>query len=195
MLRRLLTTFAVFLITATSVMSAAWEIDRAHSSVGFSVRHLVISDVKGTFGDFSATIEFDADKLEAGSVEMTVQVASIDTDEAKRDEHLRSPDFFDAENFPVMTFKSSKVHEVSGQSFKLTGDLTIRGITKEVTFDGTYRGVIDDPWGNTKAGFSATARINRQDFDVKWNKALDAGGVVVGDEVTITLELELGMVK
>ena len=195
MLKQVFTVIAAFLITTASVTSATWEIDKAHSSVGFSVRHLVISDVKGTFGDYSGTIEFDTGKLEGGSVEFTVQVASIDTDEAKRDEHLRSADFFDVENFPVMTFKSKKVHDISGENFKLTGDLTIRGITKEVTFDGTFRGVVADPWGNTKAGFAVTTKINRQDFDVKWNKTLDAGGVVVGDEVTINIELQLGMAK
>ncbi|UCE23542.1 MAG: polyisoprenoid-binding protein [Candidatus Zixiibacteriota bacterium] len=194
-LRQVFTVLAAFLTTSAGATSATWEIDKAHSSVGFSVRHLVISDVKGTFGDYSATIEFDADKLEGGSVEFTVQVASIDTDEAKRDEHLRSADFFDVENFPAMTFRSKKVHDVSGENFKLTGDLTMRGITKEVTFDGTFRGVVTDPWGNTKAGFAVTAKINRQDFDVKWNKTLDAGGVVVGNEVTINIELELGMAK
>ena len=187
--------FAVVLILSGVANGAGWEIDKAHSSVGFSVRHLVISNVKGSFGDFNATTDFDADNLKAGSVEMTVQVTSVDTDDAKRDGHLRSADFFDAENFPVMTFKSRKVHDVAVKNFKITGDLTIRDVTKEVTFDGVFNGVMNDPMGNTKAGFSAATKVNRQDFNVKWNKSLDAGGVVVGDEVTINLELELGMIK
>ena len=195
-MHRILTmVLGLFLLLSSVVSGASWEIDKSHSSVGFSVSHLVISNVKGSFGDFAATIAFDADKLEAGKVEMTVQVASIDTDDAKRDDHLRSADFFDVENFPVMKFKSSRVHDIAGKEFKLTGDLTIRDVTKEVTFDCAFNGVIDDPWGNTKAGFSAFVVINRQDFNVKWNKALDAGGVVVGDEVKISLELELGMIK
>jgi len=177
------------------VSGAGWELDKSHSSVGFSVSHLVIANVKGSFGEFSGTFDFDAEKLESGMVEMTVQVASVDTDDAKRDDHLRSADFFDSETFPTMMFKSKKVHDVSGKNFKITGDLTIRDISKEVTFDCVFNGVVDDPWGNTKAGFSAETKINRQDFNVKWNKSLDAGGVVVGDEVKITLELELAMVK
>lgn len=195
MLKRLLAVVVATALLAVSAGAAEWEIDKAHSSIGFSVSHLVIAKVKGNFGDYSGSFSFEPDKLATGTVEMTVQIASVDTDDAKRDEHLRSPDFFDAENFPEMTFKSKSVHDVDGNRFKLTGDLTIRGTTKEVTFDCEFRGVVTDPWGNTKAGFGATAKIDRQDFGVKWNKSLDAGGVVVGNEVTISLELELGQVK
>ena len=195
MLKRLLVLTIVFAFSATGSQAADWEIDVAHSSIGFSVSHLVISKVKGSFHDYSATINFEADKLESGTVEMTVQIGSIDTDDAKRDEHLKSPDFFDAAGFPSMTFISKSVHDIDGNKFKITGDLTIRGTTREVVFDAEFRGVVNDPWGNTKAGFSATSEINRQDFGVKWNKSLDAGGVVVGDDVTIELELELAMVK
>jgi len=193
--KRLTTFVFITLFAAATTGAAQWTIDKAHSSVGFSVRHLVISNVKGNFGDYTGNIEFAPEKLQSGTAQITVQVASIDTDDARRDEHLRSPDFFDAVQFPAMTFKSTKIHDVNGNEFKMTGNLSIRDITKEVTFDCVFHGVVDDPMGNTKAGFTATAKINRQDFDVKWNKTLDAGGVVVGDEVAITLELELGMVK
>jgi polyisoprenoid-binding protein YceI len=194
-LKRITVIILALSVSTAAINAAQWEIDKAHSSISFSVRHLVISNVKGNFGDYSGSIQFDVDKLESGMVDMTVQVTSIDTDEAKRDDHLRSADFFDVKNFPVMKFKSKAVHDITGENFKLTGDLTIRDITREVTFDCDFRGVVNDPWGNTKAGFSATAKINRQDFDVKWNQTLDAGGVVVGDEVTIAIELELATVK
>lgn len=195
MARRILLSALLLLLLPAFTLGAEWEIDKAHSSVGFNVRHLVIAKVNGQFSDFTGSFVFDTDSLEAGMVEMTVMVASVDTDDEKRDEHLRSPDFFDAATFPEMTFKSKKVHDVSGDSFKITGDLTIRDVTREITFGCTFNGVVKDPWGNTKAGFSATAKINRQDFNVKWNKALDTGGVLVGDEVTINLELELGVKK
>jgi len=183
------------LFVGTAAGAAQWTIDKAHSSIGFSVRHLVISNVKGTFGDYTGDIEFAPENLEAGKASITVQVTSVDTDDAKRDDHLRSPDFFDVAQYPTMSFTSTKVHGLEGNKFKMTGNLSIRDIIKEVTFDCVFHGVIDDPAGNTKAGFTATATINRQDFDVKWNKTLDAGGVVVGNDVDITLELELGMVK
>ena len=194
MLRKSAIAIALIML-ASSISAAQWEIDKPHSSVGFTVRHLVVSKVNGTFGDFKGSIEFEPGNFEKGRVEMTVQIASIDTNEPKRDAHLRSGDFFDAENFPTMTFVSKRVHDIEGDSFKMTGDLTIRGITKEITFDCEFNGLIADPWGNTRAGFSAASKLNRQDFDVKWNQTLDAGGVVVGDEVTINIELELTKLK
>ncbi len=194
MLRNL--AIAVLMIFMTGTVGAAqWEIDKAHSSIGFTVKHLVVSKVNGSFGDFSGSIAFEPDQLQNGTVKMTAKIASVDTNDPKRDDHLRSPDFFDAATFPEMTFVSRKVHDIDGNEFKITGDLTIRDVTKEVVFDCVFNGVVNDPWGNTKAGFSATAKINRQDFGVKWNKSLDAGGVVVGDEVTINIELELGKAK
>lgn len=185
----------LFLSTALMADAATWKADAVHSSVGFDVKHLVISKVHGNFRDFDATVEFDGKDLEKGSVNMTVQVTSVDTDNKDRDDHLRSGDFFDVAEYPAMTFKSTKVHDIVGNKFKLTGDLTIRGVTKQVTFDSEFNGVVNDPWGNTKAGFSATTTINRQDFKVSWNKSLDAGGVVVSDDVTIDIELELGQQK
>jgi polyisoprenoid-binding protein YceI len=192
---RLLYAVAVLLIFGPAVhadtTSTAWSIDAAHSSIGFSVRHLVVSKTKGSFGEFTGEISFDGKNLEKGTARITVQVSSIDTDDEKRDGHLKSPDFFDAEKYPTMQFKSKKVVPGKDGTFKLIGDLTIRDVTREVTFDGEFHGLIDDPWGNTRAGFTAQTRINRQDFNVTWNQTLDAGGVVVGDEVGINLELEL----
>ncbi len=191
MVKRGIVASLLIVALAGGVNAATWTIDKVHSSVNFSVRHLVVSKVRGNFTDFDGTVKFDEGKLKDGSVELTVQTASIDTDNADRDDHLRSADFLYVEEHPVMSFKSKKVTDLNGDKFKLIGDLTIRGITKEVVFDCEYYGAVDDPWGNTKAGFSAETTINRQDFDVKWNKTLDAGGFVVGDDVDIAIELEL----
>ncbi|MBU0985431.1 MAG: YceI family protein [candidate division Zixibacteria bacterium] len=179
------------LAVAAAGTASEWGIDAAHSSVGFEVRHLVISKTKGNFQDFSGTVTFEDGKLAAGSAEFTIQVASIDTDNEDRDKHLKSPDFFDVEQFPTMTFKSTKVTPGEDGAFKLVGDLTIKDVTKSVTFDCEFHGVVKDPWGNTKAGFSAMTTIDRSEFNISFNKAMETGGLVVGNEVSITLELEL----
>lgn len=178
---------------ALSASAQKWEVEKVHSSVGFSVKHLVISKVKGNFRDFSGTINFDGKNWDKASAEMKVMVGSINTNDDKRDAHLKSADFFDAGQFPEMSFKSKKVTKGEGDAFKLVGDLTIRGITKEVTFECEFNGMTDF-MGTSKAGFSAQTKINRQDFGVSWNKTLDTGGVVVGDEVEIYLELEANKV-
>ncbi len=184
------TAASVVLAFASAATAEKWEIDIPHSSIGFSVRHMVVTKTHGKFNDFAGHIEFDGKNVEKGSVEITAQAASIDTDNEKRDNHLKSPDFFDAEKFPAVTFKSKKVVKGSGSEFKLIGDLTIKDVTKEVTFDCEFNGLINDPMGNTRAGFSATAKINRQDFNVKWSQKLDTGGLVVSDEVQIAIEIE-----
>lgn len=181
---------SVYAADETEAASNSWKIDGAHSSIGFSVRHLVISKVKGGFNDFSGSVTFDGENLSAGSVEFTVKVASIDTDNEDRDKHLSSPDFFDVEKYADMTFKSKSV-VVSEDGFMLVGDLTIKDVTNEVTFNCEFNGTVVDPWGNTRAGFSAVTKINRQDFNITWSKALETGGLVVSDEVTIQLELEI----
>ena len=186
----------MFVALVLSGQAATWNVDKAHSSIGFKVSHMVISKVNGNFKQFDGTIEapmMDEKKLdlENSAVSMTVDVASIDTDNEDRDKHLRSEDFFDVVQYPSMTFVSKEVIPQEGNKFKLVGDLTIKDVTKEVTFDGTFNGVVTDPWGNTKAGFSAETTINRQDFNVEWNKTLDAGGLVVGDDVEIMIEMEL----
>jgi len=165
-----------------------WVLDAAHSDVQFSVRHMMISKVRGTFGVKSATLIAPENPLEA-KVEATVDVASVNTRDEGRDAHLRSADFFDAENHPTMTFRSTGVRIENGE-FLVDGDLTIRGITKPVTFDFEFGGFGSDPYGNYKAGATAKAVINREDFGLTWNAALETGGVLVGKEVTIELDLQ-----
>jgi len=180
--------FVAFL--GTFVQAEEWNIDKAHSSIGFSVRHLVVSKTRGDFDEFTGMMNFDGKNLEAGSVEFTIQTTSIDTDNEDRDKHLRSDDFFNVEKFPEMVFKSKKIVKGDGDSFKLIGDLTIRDVTKEVTFEVEFNGVVTDPWGGTRAGFSAESTIDRKDFNITWSKTLDGGGLVVGDDVKITVEVE-----
>ena len=181
---------AMAFLLGMSVQAAEWGLDPVHSAVEFSVRHLAISKIKGKFKDFDAKMVFDGKAVENGSAEFTIQVASIDTDNEKRDNHLKSSDFFAAEENPTITFKSKKVTAVKDGKFQITGDMTMRGVTKEVTFDCELHGVVKGPMGGTRAGFSAETTINRHDFGVSWSKTLDAGGLVVSNDVKLTLELE-----
>ena len=179
--------------TATTIdipgyKTGTWVLDPAHSEVTFSVRHMMISKVRGTFGIKSATLVAPENPLEA-TVEASVDVTSVDTKDEGRDNHLRSADFFDVENHPTMEFRSTGARVEAGD-FLVDGDLTIRGITKPVTFEFDFGGFGVDPWGNYKAGASATTTINREDFGLTWNAALETGGVLVGKDVTITLELQ-----
>jgi polyisoprenoid-binding protein YceI len=191
MFKRFSIAFLVAVALGASAMADTWNIDKAHSSVGFSVRHLVISKTKGTFVDFTGMVEFDGKNLDKASVQAIVQMASVNTDDEKRDEHLRAPDFFDAEKYPTMTFKSTKIIPGDDNEFEMIGNLTIKDVTKEVSFEGEFSGVMDDPWGNTRAGFSAETTINRQDFNVAWENKLQDGSLVVGNDVKIELEIEL----
>ncbi|MFT4258456.1 YceI family protein [Microbacterium sp.] len=168
--------------------AGTWALDPAHSEVTFSVRHMMISKVRGTFGVKSATITAPENPLEA-KVTASVDVASIDTKDEGRDAHLRSADFFDTEHFPTMDFVSTGVRIEDGD-FLVDGDLTIRGVTKPVTFEVEFGGFGTDPWGNYKAGASAKTVIDREDFGLTWNAALETGGVLVGKDVTITLDLQ-----
>ena len=167
-----------------------WKVDPAHSSLNFTVRHMVISTVHGQFTSFSGEANWDGKDLSAGSITVTADTKSISTDNQKRDDHLRSSDFFAADSFPAITFKSTKVTPAKDGKFTITGDLTIRGVTKPVTFDAEFSGVVD-AFGSQRAGFSAEATINRQDFGVSWSKALDSGGLVAGNDVKMTIEMEL----
>jgi polyisoprenoid-binding protein YceI len=169
-----------------------WQIDPAHSAAHFSVRHLMISNVRGEFTKLSGSAVIDPVNSEKSTVEVTIDAASINTREPQRDEHLRSPEFFDVAKYPTLTFRSKRVEAHGADEFKLTGDLTIHGVTKEVSFDveGPTPSV-KDPWGNIRAGITASAKINRKDFGVAWNAFTEAGGLVVGDEVKITIEAEL----
>ena len=162
-----------------------WNVDASHSEVGFTARHLMVSKVRGQFKDFAAVVNV-TQPFEQSTVEATVQLASVDTNGADRDTHLKSADFFDVENNPDMTFTSTKVTDDS-----LEGNLTIKGITKPVVFDLDFGGISADPWGGTRAGFEATTEINRKDFDLTWNVAIEGGGVLVGEKVKIALDVQL----
>jgi polyisoprenoid-binding protein YceI len=166
-----------------------YDIDASHSSVGFKIRHIV-SKTSGNFKKFAGKFTYDPKDDKVWKVEAEIDTATIDTNDKKRDEHLRSPDFFDVKKYPKMTFKSTKVLEHDDEKAKVEGDLTLHGVTKPVVLDIEYTGEGTDPWGNKKAGFTATTKIDRKDFGLTWNKTLDAGGVVVGDDVNIALEIE-----
>jgi polyisoprenoid-binding protein YceI len=185
-------TSALASIPGTLARGSSWQIDPAHSHVEFAVRHLMISTVKGAFGDVRGTVWVDENDGRAALVDITIQVASIDTRQEQRDAHLRSADFFDAERFPAITFRSRSVEGNHHDSkFRLAGDLTIRDVTREMVLDVVSEGRLTDPWGAERAGFSAQGKIDRTDFGLTWNQALEAGGVVVGNEVKISIEVEL----
>lgn len=169
-----------------------WQIDPAHSAAHFSVRHLMISNVRGEFTKLAGSALINPADPAKSTVEITIEAASINTREPQRDEHLRSADFFDVANYPTLTFRSTRVESLGADNSKLTGDLTIRGVTKPVTFDveGPTASV-KDPWGNIRAGITASAKINRKDFGVAFNALTETGGLVVGDEVKISIEAEL----
>ncbi len=192
---KLVLTLSLLFIFAFNATAQDWNVDKAHSSFGFSVRHMVISKTTGKFHDFEGKVSFDGENTDKGSVELSIQTASIDTDNEERDTHLKSADFFDVEKFPTMSFKSTSSTPIKDGNFQLTGDITIKGVTTTVTFDCNFHGAIADPWGNTRAGFSASTKISRKEFGLTWNKALETGGLIVGDEVTINLELELVQAK
>ena len=181
---------SALLIIPASVWGAEYQIDPAHSSAQFSVRHMMVSNVRGEFTKLSGKVIYDPQNLDASSVEAVIDANSLSTREAQRDTHLKSPDFFDVAKYPTLTFKSKQVYRANGQLL-VKGDLTMRGVTKEVvlTVDGPTP-ELKDPWGNLRIGASATTHVNRKDWGLNWNAALEAGGVVVGDDVTLTIDLE-----
>ena len=176
--------------TQTQTRTATWAVDKTHSRVEFAVKHLVVTTVKGYFRDFDATAYLDEAKPENSSVTASIDVASIDTNLADRDAHLRSDDFFNAEQFPKITFESTRVEPAGEGRAKVYGDLTIRDVTKPVVLETEYEGQIDDPWGNRRAAFTASTEIRRSEFNVRWNQAIETGGAVVSDKVKITLHIE-----
>jgi len=172
--------------------ASTWTIDPDHSNIGFKVRHLMVSNVKGSFDKHTGTVEINDKDITKSKVEVSIDTNSINTNVQKRDDHLRSADFFDVAKFPTMTFVSKKIAQAGKDKLKVTGDLTLHGVTKEVVLDveGPSK-ESKDPWGSLRKGATATTKINRKDFGLVWNKALETGGVAVGDEIIITLEIEM----
>ena len=189
-MKKLFVLFAGMSLTIAAT-AQSWNFDKSHSSVNFSVTHMVVSEVDGSFKDFKGEVKSDKPDFSDLSADFIIQVGSITTDDEKRDGHLKSPDFFDAAKYPTITFKSTSVKKVSDKKLELEGDLTMHGVTKKVKWDVKYNGTIKDPYGNNRAGFKSTTTINRKDYGVSWNKTLDAGGVAVSDEVTITVNTEI----
>jgi len=183
---------AAALLAPLHVFAATYNIDPAHSTIGFKVKHLMITNVKGVFEKFKGTVTIDEKDITKSKVDVTIEMASIDTNIVKRDDHLRSPDFFDVAKFPTMTFVSTKVDKVGADGLKVTGNLTIKGVTRQVVLNVEGpTGEVKSPQGDVKRGASATTTINRQDFGVSWSKKLDGGGVVVADDVYISIDTEL----
>jgi polyisoprenoid-binding protein YceI len=168
----------------------SWNLDTVHSGINFSVRHMVVSKVRGRFTKFTGNVELDEGDLTRSVVEATIVASSIDTGTGQRDDHLRSADFFDVEHFPQIRFRSTRIEKLGGERYRLTGDLTIRDVTRPIELDAEYGGRGKDPWGNERVGFTAKAALDRKDFGLKWNQALETGGVLVSDRVEIELEVQ-----
>jgi len=167
-----------------------WQLDPSHSSVEFAVKHMVVATTRGRFHNFEVDAEIDETNFPASRATVRIDAASLDSRDEKRDEHLRSADFFDVEKHPQITFATTRI-EPKGSNYRIVGDLTIRGVTREVALDGEVSGPVKDPWGNEKLGISASGKVNRKDFGLVWNMALEAGGVLVSDDVKMTIETEL----
>ncbi|MBF8296865.1 MAG: YceI family protein [Bacteroidetes bacterium] len=188
---KLLLLMTLLISMSALAQKTAWKLDRSHSSVEFSIRHFVISEVTGRFKDFDISVNASKPDFTDAEIEATIKVTSINSDNEKRDGHLRTDDFFNAEKFPEIKFKSASFEKVGENKYKITGDLTIRDVTKKVTFDAIYNGSIKSPWGALVTSWKATIAVNRFDYGLKWNKTIEAGGLIAGDAVTITLNLEL----
>jgi polyisoprenoid-binding protein YceI len=184
---------AAVALTAFPVAAHAsdWQIDPSHSTAQFSVRHLMVSNVRGEFGKLSGQVQLDDADVTHSTVEATIDATSINTREPKRDAHLKSPDFFDVAKYPTLTFKSTQIKKAGKDKLAVTGDLTLHGVTRPVTLDVQLTQEVKSPFGDTRRGASATGKINRRDFGLTWNKAIEAGGVVVGEEVSLTIDVEL----
>jgi len=192
MIRAFAVAAGLFVAAASSVQAQTWTIDSSHSAAQFAVRHMMVTTVRGDMGKITGAVSFDPAQPAAGSIDATVDVTGINTREAGRDKHLKSADFFDVEKFPTITFKSKKIDPAAGGGFKVTGDLTMKGVTKEVVLDvEPLRPVIKDQRGASRTGTTATTKLNRQDYGVNWSRALDGGGVVVSDEVSVTIDIQL----
>ena len=170
--------------------AGAWKIDPVHSHIGFVARHAMVAKVRGRFAEFSGNVHID-DILARSSVDVTIEAGSITTDSAERDAHLRAPDFLDVERYPVLTFRSTGVEVTGDDTLRLIGDLTIKGVTRPVTLNVTYEGAQVDPWGNTRAGFSAVTETDREDFGIAWNQVMDTGSLLLGRKIRIEIDVEL----
>ncbi|MBI5021312.1 MAG: polyisoprenoid-binding protein [Ignavibacteriales bacterium] len=183
------------ILLAVSVLGVqaqtTWKLDRAHSKVSFNINHMVISEVSGRFTDFDVVLVHVKDDLTDGKLNATIKVKSINTDNEGRDKHLRSADFFDAEKYPEITFVSKSFEITAKNIYKITGDLTMHGVTKPVVLDTKFNGTMNDSWGNTKAGFKATATVNRKEFGIVYNKTMEAGGLLLGEDVEVAISVEL----
>ena len=190
-MKKLGTLIAAMLLAMGSIFAqATWNIDASHTTIGFAVDHMVISEVTGKFNSYEGSLSANGEDLESGQISFSADIASIDTENAKRDGHLKSPDFFDATNHPKLTFKSSSIKKTGDKTYKVAGTLTMRGTSKEVEFDLKHNGTIKDPYGNTRAGFKLTGAVNRMEYGLKWSATMEAGGLVVGDEVRIICNIE-----
>jgi polyisoprenoid-binding protein YceI len=187
---------ATALVVPSLTVASTWNLDSAHSSAQFAVRHLMVSTVRGNLGTVSGVLNLDESDITKSSLEATIDAAGIDTRDAKRDEHLRSPDFLDTAKYPTITFKSTKIEQVTPTSYKVTGDLTMHGVTKPavLTVEGSPK-PMTDPFGKTRMGGSATTTITRQNFAINWSKSLDGGGLVVGNDVDVTIDIEVTQQK
>jgi polyisoprenoid-binding protein YceI len=185
---------AALAVASPAVAAETYTFDKAHTTVGFQVRH-IFTMVGGKFNDFAGTIQIDRAKPDSSTVEFTIQAGSIFTNDAKRDEHLRSADFFDVPSHPAITFKSTSVKPAGNTLYHVTGNLTMRGVTKQITLPVTLLGEGKDPWGNDKIGFETAITLNRKDYGISWNKALDQGGMLVGDDVKVEIAIEANKVK
>jgi polyisoprenoid-binding protein YceI len=167
-----------------------WNLDTVHSGINFTVRHMVVSKVRGRFAKFGGSVTLDEGDLTRSIVEATIDASSIDTGTAQRDDHLKSADFFDVEHFPQIRFRSTRIEKLEGENYRLTGELTIRDVTRPIALEAEYGGRGKDPWGNVRVGFTAKGALDRKDFGLKWNQALETGGVLVSDRVDIELEVQ-----
>ena len=168
-----------------------WAIDPSHSKIGFKVKHLMISNVLGNFREFTGQVTTTANDFSTAVISVSLNSASVDTEIADRDTHLKSPDFFDVVNFPKITFEGNGLKDLGDDMYELTGDLVVKGVSKQIVLSVEFGGLMTDPWGNVKAGFSITGKMNRKDWGLNWNAALEAGGFLVGDEVKISCDVEL----
>ncbi len=189
-MRTLIAAALVLVLSTSAGAQTVWKTDKAHSTVKFTVSHLVIAEVGGRFKEFDATLTSGKEDFSDMQVEADIKTTSIDTDNEQRDKHLRSDDFLNTDKYPDMKFKSTRIEKTGENTFRISGDLTIRDVTKPVVLDAKLGGVVKDPWGNTKAGFRATTTIDRFEYGVKWNKAIETGGLVAGKDVEVTLLFE-----